>query len=114
MTRERCKELLPVMEAWARGEVIEYRYRDRNRHADAWSIIPDFARFGESDVFEFRIKPKPLEVWGVWCDSTENPITQNAIFRTEAKAREALCEASAFRCKGAHRIIKLREVEEGQ
>ena len=55
MTRERCKELLPVMEAWANGKEIQAHAA---RSVDVWnSVIAEHISF-DSD-FLFRIKPEP-------------------------------------------------------
>jgi hypothetical protein len=56
MTRETAKKLLPVIEAYANGEIIEYGSAGFNR----WTEV-EFATFDEK--FDYRIKPKPLELW---------------------------------------------------
>jgi len=56
MNREQVKPLIPILEAWAEGKVIQYRRRDV---ADTeWTdfTVEDHA-FGS--CFEHRVKPEP-------------------------------------------------------
>ena len=55
MNRDRCKELLPVMTAFANGEEIE---GNRLSGGEGWSGL-DFVTF-KAD-WEYRIKPNPRE-----------------------------------------------------
>jgi hypothetical protein len=106
MTRERCKELLPVMEAWARGETIECR---RLGSSDKWESFGDILWLDEC---EYRIKPKPLEVWiNVYsAGHSSSDIDDDALaFATQQEA-----EQFGKRFPGYRHTIKLREVEEGQ
>ena len=53
MDRQRAKELLPVIQAFAEGKTIESRYI-KTGMAFTENRIPSF-----SDDFEYRIKPEP-------------------------------------------------------
>ena len=54
MNRERAKELLPVIQAFAEGKTVQIKY------GDGWEDLgePVFDFSGE-----YRIKPEPLECW---------------------------------------------------
>lgn len=56
MNRERAKELLPIIEAFANGEDIEI-----NHSSDGWRIIDEPG--WSSDPKKYRIKPKAREFW---------------------------------------------------
>ncbi len=60
MDRERAKELLPIIQAYAEGEEIEYRWISDDDGPDGAWITPD--REFESGG-EYRIKPEPFECW---------------------------------------------------
>ena len=53
MNRQRAKELLPVIQAFAEGKTIESRYI-KGTKLFSENRIPSF-----SDDFEYRIKPEP-------------------------------------------------------
>ena len=57
MTRERAKELLPVIQAFADGKTIQAKWDDRK---DTWDdqINPDFADYPS---LKYRVKPEPRE-----------------------------------------------------
>jgi len=57
LNRERAKELLPIIEAFANGEDIQAR-RDA---VSNWLTMHTETAF--PDDFEYRIKPKPREFW---------------------------------------------------
>ena len=57
MNRERAKELLPIIEAFANGEDIEYRWKE----VPIWTLLTNQPEF--NNVVEYRIKPKPRELW---------------------------------------------------
>lgn len=64
MTPERCKELLPVMQAFAEGKEIEARVRGVSvisQKETPWmrSRMPSW-----DDSFEYRIKPQPVKTMG--------------------------------------------------
>ena len=68
MNRERAKELLPIIEAFANGEEIQRQFQE--------TIDPDTFKWGTADFIDdvgiFRIKPKPRE-WYVY-DGNDEPI----------------------------------------
>lgn len=53
MTREQAKELLPIIQAYAEGKVIQYRHKGRV----AWYDL-DSGQFN-CDMYSYRIKPEP-------------------------------------------------------
>lgn len=57
MTREKVKELLPVMQAYANGEVIQFCRKTPEPH---WVDVQsdDLLEFRE-DASQYRIKPEP-------------------------------------------------------
>ena len=82
MNRERAKELLPIIRAFAEGKDIQSRlYVDKG-----WADIsePSFP-----DYLQYRIKPEPREFW---LDPDDNEIwTQSAQPHAGAiKVREVL------------------------
>ena len=86
MNRERAKELLPIIRAFAEGKDIQSRlYVDKG-----WADIsePSFP-----DYLQYRIKPEPREFWidPKWIDS-------NFIFEQAMRPN--------------FRVIKVREVLE--
>lgn len=60
MTPERCKELLPVMQGFAEGNVVQFR----GKGCEGWIITtdPDW-----SEGVDYRLKPEPRTWWlAVW------------------------------------------------
>lgn len=57
MTRERAKELLPVIQAWAEGKVIQSRPKNRD------CVWNDLTHADFRDYHDYRIKPEPREIW---------------------------------------------------
>mgnify|MGYP007049943170 CR=1 FL=1 len=55
MTREEAKKLLPIIEAYAKGKVIESRYIKGDK--SLW-YDEDEPSFDDVDDFEYRIKPE--------------------------------------------------------
>ena len=53
MTREEAKELLPIIQAWAKGKSIQVRTENR-----PWFDLLD-NRLVIGKIFEYRIKPEP-------------------------------------------------------
>lgn len=102
MTRERCRELLPVMEAYARGEVVQLS----TSNGKDWVDVTEGgeAMFGYSDTL-YRIKPKPLEVWAV--------VESDGVW-TYGGTREAVEAQLNYHIGrgGSARIVKLVEVVE--
>lgn len=69
MNRERVKELLPVFEAFANGEDIQFRpyqYNPNTEPPPDWSDLPTDQRVTMTfpcEDYEYRIKPSPREWW---------------------------------------------------
>lgn len=56
MTREHWKELLPIIQAFADGEEIQIRV------GEEWLKLTNAPLFNDKPS-EYRIKPKPREIW---------------------------------------------------
>lgn len=95
MNRERAKELLPVIQAFAEGKTIQWRKKNTY---DAWRNCGDDEVF--SGPYDFRIKPEPLECWMV--RQNDGAIS---VFSDEDDARDAVNTATTH-------IMKMREVTE--
>lgn len=54
MTRERAKELAPIIAAYADGKAIQWR----NTENDPWE---DGEQWGFRDGYQYRIKPEPAK-----------------------------------------------------
>ena len=54
MTREEIKELLPIMQAWAEGKIIQFRKKGTVQWVD---LYEDDLRV--SSAYHYRIKPEP-------------------------------------------------------
>lgn len=55
MTREKAKQLLPIIQAYAEGKTIEDQSRNGN-----WNVAPERANIGFNEGPErYRIKPEP-------------------------------------------------------
>lgn len=59
MTRDRAKELLPIIQAFAEGKAIQAR---AGGSRGTWEDLADPYWHNEH---EYRIKPEPLEFWAV-------------------------------------------------
>jgi len=91
MTRERAKELLPIITAFAEGKDVQYRTH-RN---DVWSpaTSPNFA-----EHLEWRVKPEPREFWvnvystGDYCahDSAESATKARTTGGETIRVREVI------------------------
>ena len=57
MNRERAKELLPIIQAFAEGKEIEFRYVENSK----WRRAGDDVEWIFSN--SYRIKPEPFECW---------------------------------------------------
>lgn len=91
MNRERAKELLPIIQAFAEGKEIQYRISG----SDSWddrAAPPDF------DVHEWRIKPEAFECW-VCVDNNGYP---ESVWQEKEYAE----------AEHADRTIHMREVDE--
>ena len=54
MTREEMKELLPIMQAWAEGKIIQFRKKGTVEWVDLYEDD-----FRVSSAYHYRIKPEP-------------------------------------------------------
>ena len=54
MTREEIKDLLPIMQAWAEGKIIQFRKKGTVQWVD---LYEDDLRV--SSAYHYRIKPEP-------------------------------------------------------
>ncbi len=76
MNRERAKELLPIIQAFADGEDVQFRpyqYNPDIEDVPNWSDLPEQEELMitfPADDYEYRIKPKPREFWIDLTDST--------------------------------------------
>ena len=59
MTRERAKELLPVIQAYAEGKDVQYSNSFRNPDS-LWTTAIEPTFDAQS---AWRIKPEPMELW---------------------------------------------------
>ena len=67
MDRERAKKLLPIIQAFADGEQIQFRLvEDDPNFENDWLALPEnlltIMTFPAPD-YDYRIKPKPREFW---------------------------------------------------
>ena len=70
MNRERAKELLPIIQAFADGKTIQFRddissydnLMPLSEFSD-WQTIPDEPDLKFHDGRQYRIKPEPREFW---------------------------------------------------
>ena len=53
MTREEAKELLPIMQAYAEGKTVQYKYLGK------WEDVVSEAYFETYPSTKYRIKPEP-------------------------------------------------------
>ena len=54
MTRDEAKQLLPIIEAYAEGKIIEFKDRE-----DKWLSCEDVVITFQADPGNYRIKPEP-------------------------------------------------------
>jgi hypothetical protein len=66
MNRERARELLPIIQAFAEGKDVQYK---ANNGRWVCSTLPTFI-----DNYEWRVKPEPLECWVAFNAETNNPV----------------------------------------
>ena len=59
MNRERAKELLPIIQAFAEGKTVQAK----KLAGEGWIDINNFIDFFDADEREWRIKPEPREFW---------------------------------------------------
>lgn len=97
MTRERAKELLPIITAWSEGKAIQGRPGDER---GKWLDMDD-PQFMED--WDYRITPEPFETWAVV--KADNHIVASSYIRTDLEE---------FDDSEDTRIVRLREVEDAQ
>jgi hypothetical protein len=85
MDRNRAKELLPIIEAFANGEDIDGGPID----LDHWQGIDRDASFDDATQ-RFRIRPKPREWWLDPCDGEVWPDQPTPPIKDAIKVREVL------------------------
>jgi hypothetical protein len=95
MDRERAKELLPIIQAFAEGRAIERRLKNGSQ----WYVI-EYPNWMHEDA-EYRIKPEPPKPREWWINDYGNSLA------IPVESRE-----SADLCAGPNRIrcIHVREV----
>lgn len=105
MNRERAKELLPIIEAFANGEEIQFRPLDwGDGREPEWSDLPEDSMLRitfPADDYEYRIKPKAREFWIV---SNENRSDRYPHVLSPEEKEKHFADSS--------RYIKVREVIE--
>jgi hypothetical protein len=93
MTREDAAKLWPIIKAYSEGGRVQFQGLD-----GAWSDTPD----PQFVVPRYRIKPEPVECWGL-ADRDGRVIETHTAERIAAK----------YASEGAGwRVVHLREVEE--
>jgi len=80
MNRTRCKELLPIIQAFAEGKTIQFR----NSKDSKWADVEDASWFSGT---EYRIKPEPMEIW-VRIDAVEQLDWTNVYYDKEHAKKE--------------------------
>lgn len=83
MTRERAKELWPVMKGYAEGREVQSRFKNREVNHDSWvySRSPEW-----HDNVEYRLKPEPREWWEVRWAREEDGYPISFLCKEEAEA----------------------------
>jgi len=85
MNRERAKELLPIIQAYADGAVMQER--DPDDPDEEWH---DFTSHFQPAGYIYRIKPEPREFW-VCHGTDDNYVLQSRCVTTDCfKVREVL------------------------
>ena len=87
MNRERAKELLPIIQAFAEGKAVQSRWlASQEQISNEWL---DVEALGNIGAREYRIKPEPREFW---LDPDDNEIWVQAAQPHAAaiKVREVL------------------------
>jgi len=71
MNREKAKELLPIIDAYANGADIQYSVESEG----VWRDDPDFSPF-DKDIQNliYRIKPEP-RIWWIYDGNDEPEVT---------------------------------------
>jgi hypothetical protein len=63
MNRERAKELLPIIQAFAEGKTVQARLSGGKWHGVSYPYFILLTTTFQADDYEYRIKPEPLECW---------------------------------------------------
>jgi hypothetical protein len=94
MDRERAKELLPIIQAFAEGQTIEWRYKNTTQ----WYVAqgPTWAHEG----VEYRIKPEPPKPREWWINE----------YASRMDAYDSREWADHYSTRGRIRCIHVREV----
>ena len=88
MTKERAKELIPVIQAYAEGKAVQVRIAgDGDPWQDYSGECPNF----ENGNWEWRVKPEPREFW-VIVDKAGPLYTPYAVFTTPQQVNP-MCES---------------------
>lgn len=101
MTRERAKELLPVLQAWAEGKEVQVTLagtEEWNNYGQPSPLIdPNF----ENPKWKWRVKPEAREWW----------VAFYSLGRRDWYKTEQDCKADAFSCEPyPEEIIHVKEV----
>ena len=98
MNRERAKELLPIIEAFANGKEIQVRMS-----MGQWDDLPDNPNWNAA---EYRIKPKPREF-------VLEPFRPNAIAAPDTMVAYPIDQGYGYKLNNyVEGVIKVREVLE--
>ncbi len=89
MTRERAKQLLPVIQAWANGEEIQLEVGP-GRWVDFSGSSPAFDYSGPHEPLAFRIKPKPREWWYRPGDRSMHGTKESALNNVEINGNQII------------------------
>lgn len=98
-SRERIKELLPVLQAFAEGKAVQWK----DPSSECWTDFRDddpHSGLGFHNNIEYRVKPEPVkhEVWvNAYFDKSvkEFRITHNSLYRTEEYAKKSATQFGA-------------------
>lgn len=94
MTRERAKELMPVIQAFADGKAIEIKT------SEGWHEIVELNNFFYKSLDTYRIKPEPREFFAALYPQQG---LRGGLFETKENAQ---------RSNPSSEIIKVREILE--
>lgn len=97
MTRDECKKLLPIMQAFAEGKTIQFRTHPNDR----WQDIEDPSWY---ENVEYRVKPEvvKVEMWAVVNVDT------GCMWNTFEEETDAVhCAENAWHGQGNQRVVKL-------
>ena len=98
MTREQAKELFPIIQAFAEGKTIQFKYPDMVGWCD---VIGDI--WVDTPEYKYRIKPEPREFWINEYARARHPELESPAYPSKELA-QSICSVN---CIGQ---IHLREV----